>query len=82
MQIGEIKIIKYTLCLLLILFLSGCSWFADNRVVVKPEPVDIRNRWKILARFIKQRYPTEMTLEEIAAELAYQEYLLNESDPI
>ena len=55
--------------------LSGCSWFADKRVVVKPEPVDNRDRWKALAPFIKKHFKTDMTVEEIAAELAYQEYL-------
>jgi len=68
--------IALPLCLILILFLSGCAWFEDKRIVIKPEPVDIRDRWKILARFVKQRYPTEMTVEEIAFELslaAYQE---------
>jgi len=63
-----------------IIIISGCSWCADKRVVVKPEPVNNRDRWKVLAPFIKQHFITDMTVEEIAAELAYQEYLLNKKD--
>jgi len=59
-----------------ILVLAGCNIFADKRVVVKPEPVDTRDRWKVLAPFIKEYFETDMTVEEIAAELAYQEYIL------
>ena len=65
------------LCLFFIIAISGCVWFADNRVVEKPEPVDNRDRWKALAPFIKNHFQTDMTLKEIAAELAYQEYLLS-----
>ena len=56
---------------------SGCSWFADNRVVVKPELVDNRDKWKALAPFVKKHFTTDMTVDEIAAELYYQEYLQN-----
>jgi len=55
---------------------AGCAWFADKRVIVKPEPVDNRDKWKALAPFIKNHFQTDMTVEEIAAELAYQEYLM------
>lgn len=59
-----------------VLAMAGCCWFEDKRAIVKPEPVDIRDRWKILAPFIKAHFDTgDMTLEEIAAELAYQDYL-------
>jgi len=65
-----------TICLI---FIGGCTWFADKRVVIPPEqlrPVSNNERWKALAPFIKKRFQTDMTVEEIAAELAYQEYLL------
>jgi len=47
-------------------------------VSVKPryKPVDNKQRWLALAPFIKERYKTDMTVKEIAAELAYQEYLM------
>jgi len=61
--------------------LAGCNWFEDKRVVVKPEPIDIRDRWKALAPFIKRHFKTDMTVKEIAAELAYQEYLLKKNKP-
>ena len=64
--------------LLAILFLSGC---ADNRIRVKPNIKLAKNRWKIVAIFVKQRCKTKMAISEIAdyleAEEAYQEYLLS-----
>lgn len=68
---------KILITILIISLLSGCSWFEDKRVVVKPEPVDNRDRWKVLAIFIKSNNPTDMTVEEIAAELAYAEYKMS-----
>ena len=65
--------------LICLISISGCSWFADKRVVVPPEPlkpVSNKQRWLMLAPFIKKRFQTDMTVEEIAAELLYQEYLL------
>ena len=58
-----------------LLLLSGCSWFEDKRIVVKPEPVDNKDRWMVLAPYIKEHFDTgDMTIEEIAFELAYAEY--------
>jgi len=72
--------IRYTICLILIVGLGGCSLFADNRIVVKPPPVDIRDRWKILAPFVKNYFETDMSVAEIArwleAEHAHQEDLI------
>ena len=81
LELGESVIafrgVLLPLFLSIILTISGCSWFADNRIVEKPEPVDNRDRWKALAPFVKKHFKTDMTVEEIAAELALQEYLLN-----
>ena len=74
-------VLKLPLYLSLILLISGCSWFADKRIVVKPPPVDSRDRWKALAPFVKNHFKTDMTINEIAAELAYAEYLLNKENP-
>ena len=79
--------------LILILFISGCSLFSDNRIVVKPPPVDNiqrwidnRNRWMILAYHVEKHFDTAgWTIEEIATELSLQEYYLekkNRSDPL
>ncbi len=43
---------------------------------VTPRASD-RDRWHVLAMMIKERYQTDMTVKEIAAELSYQEYLLS-----
>jgi len=73
-----VKLPKY-LFLIILLFCSGCSCFSDKRIVVKskPEPIDNRQRWLVLAPLIKQHFKTDMTVAEIAAELALQEYYLN-----
>ena len=71
---------KILLLIMLCVILTGCSWCADKRVVVKPEPVDIRDRWKALAPFVKNYFETDMSVAEIArwleAEYARQEYLI------
>jgi len=61
-----------TICLFVV---CGCA-NQYERAVIKPSPVRNEERWKALAPFIKKRFQTDMTVEEIAAELAYQEYLL------
>lgn len=58
----------------LLLFL-GC-----HSKQVQPKPIvkrDNRAKWKFLAPYIKKHFKTDMTVKEIAAELAYQEYLQN-----
>lgn len=74
------------LFLIILIFCAGCSCFEDNRAVVKPKINTTSRKFReILSIFIKQRYKTEMTLKEIQAELAYQEYLMenkNKNDPI
>lgn len=68
---------KILIIILISLLLTGCS-FEDKRVVVKPEPVDNRDRWLVLAPYIKEYFDTgDMTVEEIAAELAWAEYKLS-----
>ena len=56
--------------LLLILFISGCSWFEDKRVVSKPK-VDS----EMLLLIIKNRYQGEQNLKIIETDLALYEYL-------
>jgi len=56
---------------------SGCSWFADNRIHVKPKDIDITlpKYKKILHNIINNRYKNESMLRDIESELAYQKYL-------
>ena len=62
--------------LILLLLLSGC--FQDKRVVIEPKPVDNRDRWIVLAPYIKKHFDTgDKTIKEIAFELAYAEYKLS-----
>ncbi len=69
---------KILIITLISLLLTGCSLFEDKRIVVKPEPVDNRDRWLVLAPYIKEHFDTgDMTIEEIAFELAYAEYKLS-----
>ena len=61
--------------LIVMLLLAGCSSSP------KPKPKAVANnnnaKWKILAPYIKKHFKTDMTVREIAAELSYQEYLLD-----
>ena len=62
--------------IILLLLLSGC--FQDNRVVIKPEPVDNMDRWLMLAPYVKKHFDTgDKTLDEIAIMLAWAEYELS-----
>lgn len=66
-----------TICLMLIIGLTGCSWFADKRVIVKPKIDTTSPKFrKLLSDVIKGRYKTESALRDIEAELVYQKYLL------
>ena len=74
---------KLPLYLSFIILISGCTLschpFKDNRVPIKStKKIDTTSPQfrEILSIFIKQRYKTDMTLKEIQAELAYQEYLI------
>ena len=68
---------KKLIITLISLLLTGCS-FEDKRVVVKPEPVDNRDRWLALAPYIKEHFDTgDKTIDEIAFELAYAEYKMS-----
>lgn len=61
----------------IILICSGCSWFADNRVIVKPKIDTTSPEYKeMLSKIINSRYDSEY-LRIASADLAYQEYLLN-----
>ena len=55
--------------------------FGQPAIQTKPKPkppvvVDNRERWKALAPHIKKHFKTDMPVNDIAAELAYQEYLI------
>lgn len=72
-----------TICLI---FIGGCTWFADKRVVIKPRPKQmseiqqwhaIRNKWMLLASYVELYFDTTgWTTEEIAAELYLADYML------
>lgn len=66
--------------LLLLMLLEGCSWFEDKRIVIEPEPIDIKERWRALAYFVKQHFETDKTVEEIAFMLYYAAYKLETAD--
>jgi len=78
--------LKKILIICLVFILSGCSLFADKRVIIKPEPkpisdiqrwIDTRNKWMSLARLCEKYFDTTgWTTEEIATELYLQNYLL------
>jgi len=68
---------KKILIILCCLALAGCACFEDKQVIIKPKPIDNRDKWKALAPLIKKHFKTDMTVKEIAAELNYQEYLKN-----
>lgn len=57
------------MALVLLLTVSGCSWFADNRVVVNSELEYRPEMFKLVLPYYNQFQ------KEIIAELAYQEYL-------
>jgi hypothetical protein len=63
---------KKTIYILLILFIIGCHANVQTRQFERQENNNLK--WKILALHIKKHYETNMTVREIAAELAYQEF--------
>jgi len=72
-----------TICLI---FIGGCTWFADKRVVIKPEPERMsevqrwlanKSKWMLLASHVELYFDTTgWTTEEIAAELYLADYML------
>jgi len=71
---------KKKLIVSLLLVLSGCSWFSDNRIVVKPtRRIDTSSYEfrRVLAIFIKYRFETQKSIEWIMADLALAEYELS-----
>jgi hypothetical protein len=70
---------KKTITVIIVLGILCGSCFSDKRITIKstPEPIDNRQRWLVLAPLIKKHFKTDMTVKEIAAELALQEYYLN-----
>ena len=74
-----------SLCIIFcIILITGCTWCADKRIVVKPEPEprDYRNRWMALAYFCEKHFDTTgWTTEEIAAELSLAQYYIDTNKP-
>ena len=65
--------------IILLLSTSGCHWFADNRIVVKPKPIDVNSPAfvRTLAIFIKYRYNTgNKSIEWIMADIELAKYKL------
>lgn len=85
LELGESKNAFHGVLLPLFLFfiilISGCSWFADNRILVKPKKVDITSAkyQKILSIMLNRRYESEF-LRCLAAEIEYQKYLQEKDD--
>jgi len=79
LELGESVIafhgVLLPLFLSIILTISGCSWFADNRIVEKPK-LDTPEYKEMLSKIIGNRYDSEY-LRFVAADKALQEYLLN-----
>ena len=69
-----------------LIFIGGCVWFSDKRIVTKPEPERMsemqrwlanRNKWMLLASHVELYFDTTgWTTEEIAAELYLADYML------
>jgi len=66
--------------LLGIIFVILISCYARAQKKNLQTVIDNRKRWKALAPYIKAYFKTYMTVEEIAAELAYQEYLMQKKE--
>jgi len=64
---------------MLLLLMTGCSWFEDKRTIVKPK-VDITSPEyrKILSEIIDNRYDGEM-FRNLIAEIEYRKYLKEEN---
>ena len=77
---------KRIIIIIAIISLTGCSWFEDKRVVVKPKQIDTSSYEfrRALALIIKSRYETTMSADEIVrwmyADEALKKYLLKENE--
>ena len=86
LELGESVIafhgVLLPLFLFLILTISGCVWFADNRIAVKHEINTNSPQYKeMLSRIIGNRYESEEFLRIAAADLSLAEYnLLKEGE--
>ncbi len=68
---------KWLIVPTLLLLLSGCSMFSDNRVTVKQfEQIDTTSYefTRALSTFIKHRYKTDLTVEDIMFEMELARY--------
>ena len=64
---------KKLILIIFVCLMAGCSEKTGG--LPETSSVDNKEKWKILAPYIKRHFTTDMTVEEIAAELSYQEYL-------
>ena len=69
------KKILINILIILLLLLSGCSWFEDKRIAVKPDTTspEYKQMTKLL---INSRYNNEYR-KLLAFELAYAEYKMS-----
>lgn len=72
---------KRILIIIAIISLAGCSSFQDNKVPVKPKPIDTSSREFLMAlsTFVKNRYQTDKTVEEIMTDIAVAQYYLEKA---
>lgn len=85
LELGESVIafhgVLLPLFLFLIIALSGCALFEDNRKVLKPKIDTTSPEYKeMLSIIINNRFDSEY-LRIAAADRALQEYLLNKENP-
>lgn len=75
------NIMKHFIIILLLCASFGCQ---DTRVRIKPKLLPLtkqqqeslkHNKWHYMAIWLKVQYKMKESVEEIAAELAYQEFL-------
>ena len=75
LNFGIIDRMKKIVIILLLLFLSGCSWFEDKRIRVKPNTTSVEYK-QMVKLLINNRYNSEY-LRMKAADAAYAEYKLS-----
>ncbi len=70
------------LLIIAIILLSGCTSFQDNRVPKQPKPIDTSSREFLLALsiFVKNRYKTDKTVEEIMFDISLAQYYLEKGE--